>query len=112
MAIYAFDFDGTLCEDKFPDIGPVREHAMEQAKAIKADGNILILWTCRCGERLQEAIDFCKSHGLEFDYVNENQCHLVKPVSTNFAAVPNFKNRYPYVTQNLKNITFPIIPDS
>ena len=40
------------------------------------------------------------------------QCHLVKPVSTNFAAVPNFKNRYPYVTQNLKNITFPIIPDS
>lgn len=72
MAIYAFDFDGTLCEDKFPDIGPAREHAMKQAKAIKADGNILILWTCRCGERLQEAIDFCKSHGLEFDYVNEN----------------------------------------
>lgn len=72
MAIYAFDFDGTLCEDKFPDIGPAREHAIKQAKAIKADGNILILWTCRCGERLQEAIDFCKSHGLEFDYVNEN----------------------------------------
>lgn len=72
MAIYAFDFDGTLCEDKFPGIGPIREHAMKQAKAIKADGNILILWTCRCGERLQEAIDFCKSHGLEFDYVNEN----------------------------------------
>ena len=72
MAIYAFDFDGTLCKDKFPNIGPIREHAMKQAKAIKADGNILILWTCRCGERLQEAIDFCKSHGLEFDYVNEN----------------------------------------
>ena len=78
MAIYAFDFDGTLCEDKFPDIGPIRKHAMKQAKAIKADGNILILWTCRCGERLQEAIDFCKSHGLEFDYVNENVPENIK----------------------------------
>ena len=72
MKAIFFDFDGTLCEDKFPNIGPVRKHAMKQAKTIKADGNILILWTCRCGKRLQEAIDFCKSHGLEFDYVNEN----------------------------------------
>ena len=49
--------------------------------------------------------------GNVYIYPN-NQCHLVKPVSTNFTAVPNFKNRYPYVTQNLKNITFPIISDS
>ena len=72
MAIYAFDFDGTLCENRGPEIGPVREKAMKAAKQIKADGNTLILWTCRCGERLSEAIAFCRGHGLEFDYINEN----------------------------------------
>lgn len=72
MAIYAFDFDGTLCENRWPEIGPVREKAMKAAKQIKADGNTLILWTCRCGERLSEAIAFCRGHGLEFDYINEN----------------------------------------
>ena len=41
-----------------------------------------------------------------------DQCHLVKPVSANFTEVSNFSNLYSYFTQNLKNITFPIIPDS
>lgn len=45
-------------------------------------------------------------------YEIDSQCHSVKPFSINSTAVLNFRNRYPYVTQNLKNITFPIIPDS
>ena len=32
----------------------------------------LILWTCREGELLQEAIDYCASRGLEFYAVNSN----------------------------------------
>jgi hydroxymethylpyrimidine pyrophosphatase-like HAD family hydrolase len=76
--IYAIDFDGTLCENRFPDIGPPREHVIEAVKKIKEDGDTLILWTCRCGERLQEAVDFCKHKGLEFDYINENTKENIK----------------------------------
>lgn len=35
-----------------------------------------------------------------------NQCHLDKPVSTDFTPDPNFRNRCPYVAQNLKKIHF------
>lgn len=72
MAIWAFDFDGTLCEDRFPEIGPAKLQAIEKAKSIKAEGNIIILWTCRVNERLAEAVEFYRGYGLEFDYVNEN----------------------------------------
>ena len=72
MEIWAFDFDGTLCEDRFPEIGPVKLQAIEKAKAIKAEGNIIILWTCRVKDQLAAAVEFCRGYGLEFDYVNEN----------------------------------------
>lgn len=38
----------------------------------RRQGNKIILWTCRVGERLQEAVEWCKQYGLEFDAVNEN----------------------------------------
>lgn len=34
---------------------------------------IWILWTCRTGEALKEAVEYMKDvHGIIFDYVNEN----------------------------------------
>lgn len=41
-------------------------------------GNKVILWTCRCGERLQDAVMWCKRYGLEFDAVNENLPEMIK----------------------------------
>ena len=35
----------------------------------KKQGNKIILWTCREGERLQEAVEWCRGYGLEFDAV-------------------------------------------
>ena len=32
----------------------------------------MILWTCRCGEDLTAAVEWCRERGLEFDYINEN----------------------------------------
>ena len=32
----------------------------------KGTGDKVILWTCRCNDRLKEAVDFCKKYGLEF----------------------------------------------
>ena len=70
--VYAVDFDGTLCESAYPNIGAVKEHIIEHFKQLKDEGNTLILWTCRNGERLNEAIDWCEERGLFFDHINEN----------------------------------------
>lgn len=44
----------------------------------RKQGNKIILWTCRCGERLQDAVDWCKMYGLEFDAVNENLPEMIE----------------------------------
>lgn len=69
---YAVDFDGTLCENAYPSIGSPNRQLIEKLIGERIKGNIVILWTCRCGTMLEEAIAFCRSYGLEFDYVNEN----------------------------------------
>jgi hydroxymethylpyrimidine pyrophosphatase-like HAD family hydrolase len=71
--IIACDFDGTLCKNRFPLIGDPNNEVIENIKLEKATGSKIILWTCRTGKDLSEAIEWCKSkHGLIFDAVNEN----------------------------------------
>lgn len=68
----AVDFDGTLCEECFPKIGTENGQLILTLKRMKDEGHKLILWTCRAGEQLQDALDWCRFRGLEFDAVNEN----------------------------------------
>lgn len=68
----AIDFDGCLCKNMWPNIGLPNFDAINAAIRAKQEGAALILWTCRIGEKLENAIQFCKNYGLEFDAVNEN----------------------------------------
>ena len=68
----AIDFDGCLCSDAYPNIGKPHREIIEKALAEKANGTALILWTCREGQQLQEAVEACKRWGLSFDAVNNN----------------------------------------
>lgn len=70
--IIAIDFDGTLVEDRFPDIGTPNQLMIDYCKNLKKEGTKIILWTCRNGEKLTEAVEFCKQQGIVFDAVNEN----------------------------------------
>lgn len=74
--IIAVDFDDTLAKvgEKYPEIGePTYLLATLIAyRRIFKEHLQIILWTCRAGEDLQMAIDYCKEHGLEFDAVNED----------------------------------------
>ncbi len=70
--IIAVDFDGTLFEDDYPNIGRPIWNTINFCKNAQKNGDILILWTCRCGEDLKEAVEACAYIGLKFDYVNEN----------------------------------------
>lgn len=71
----AVDFDGTLVENKYPQIGMANPFIVKSVLKLKEyyGGCIcFILWTCRSGEDLNNAVDFCKKCNLPFDYYNEN----------------------------------------
>lgn len=68
----AIDFDGCLCADAYPAIGAPHWHVIKRAQIEREAGAKLILWTCREGALLAEAVAACRSWGLEFDAVNEN----------------------------------------
>ena len=76
--IIAYDFDGTLVEDKYPEIGkPLMGYTynrtmIDEAILLRENGHKIILWTCRNGKLLDEAVNFCKSQGLEFDAINDD----------------------------------------
>jgi len=75
----AVDFDGTLCEYAFPEIGQQTEDQiklMQHLIKMREDGHKLILWTNRGDSEeypvLTQAIIWCRERGLEFDAINEN----------------------------------------
>ncbi|MDN3666719.1 BT0820 family HAD-type phosphatase [Algibacter miyuki] len=70
--IIAVDFDGTIVEDAYPKIGKPMLFAFETLKKLQEDGHRLILWTYRCGEKLDDAVAFCKDNGIHFYAVNHS----------------------------------------
>ena len=70
--IIAVDFDGTLVEDKFPEIGEPIEWVWDDVFKMQERGAKIILWTSRDNERLKAAVEFCTSRGLHFDAINDN----------------------------------------
>ena len=70
--IIAVDFDGCLCKNAWPEIGEANTELIERLKASREAGNKLILWTCREGDALLKALQWCAERGLTFDAVNEN----------------------------------------
>ena len=71
--IIAVDFDGTIVTHEYPRIGKPIPFAIETLKKLQQEGHHqLFLWTCREGDLLQEAIDYCAQRGVEFYAVNAN----------------------------------------
>lgn len=74
--IYAFDFDGTIVTNKFPEIGTPIMNVVHLIHQVKAEGHYTILNTMREGEKLDAAVEFCNRLGIEFDAVNDNLPHM------------------------------------
>ena len=72
MMKIAVDFDGTIVEHKYPEIGKTMLFAFETLKAIQDQNHQLILWTFRSGKSLEEAVEFCRKNGIEFYAVNKS----------------------------------------
>ena len=80
--VFAIDFDNTLCENKYPDIGEPIQPIIDFCKNMKADGHKLILWTCREGELLIKAVSWCAKFGLYFDAINSNLPERIEQYGT------------------------------
>ena len=71
--IIATDFDGTITmHSRYPKLGVPRMGFIKYLIDCRKQGSKIILWTCRDGFLLEQALEFCKYYGLEFDAVNDN----------------------------------------
>lgn len=70
--IIAVDFDGTIVEHKYPEVGRELPFAIETLKKLQQEQHRIILWSVREGKLLQDAVDFCSERGLEFYAINSN----------------------------------------
>ena len=71
--IIAVDFDGTIVKHEYPRIGKEIPFAIDTLKRLQQSPDYqLVLWTVRQGAELLEAVEYCRSRGLEFYSVNSN----------------------------------------
>ena len=85
--VIAIDFDGTIVDHRYPDVGAPVPGAIEWMKRFQEAGAKLILWTMRSDKRgdgigpmgdgpdhdyLQDAVDYCRACGIKFWSVNGN----------------------------------------
>lgn len=75
--IIAVDFDGTLCENKYPDIGEPNMELIDFLMNCQLNGDKVILWTCRNEKQTKAAVEWCSEKGLVFDAVNENLPEII-----------------------------------
>ena len=70
--IIAVDFDGILCENRFPEIGKPYYDMIAAVREAMDLGHEVILWTSRVDDRLTEAVSWCEDRGLRFTSINDN----------------------------------------
>lgn len=70
--IIAVDFDGTIVENQFPDIGPEVPFALSTLRVLQKKGHKIVLWTVRADENLNNAVMFLKEKGIELYGINSN----------------------------------------
>ena len=68
----AIDFDGTIVDDRYPDIGREKPFAIEVLKKLIEERHRLVLWTVREGKLLDQAVEFCRERGVEFYAINRD----------------------------------------
>jgi hypothetical protein len=70
--VLAVDFDGTVVEDRYPEIGKPLPFAIDTLKRLHADGHRIVLWTFRHGRPLRNAVEFLESQGVQLYAVNQS----------------------------------------
>lgn len=67
--VIAIDFDGTIVEDAYPNIGVVRDGAVGVINNLMEQGHEVIIWTCREVCEIEHSL---YRYGINFTTINEN----------------------------------------
>ena len=76
--IIAVDFDNTIARTTFPEIHGEIPGAVDVLTRFQSVGHTVILWTCREGKVLNDALLWLADHGFTPDCVN---CHSEKQIA-------------------------------
>ena len=113
----AVDFDGTIVEHKYPEIGEEIPFATDTLKMLIRDHHRLILWSVREGQLLDDAVNWCRERGVEFYAVNrdypeettENNQHFSRKLKVdmfiddrNIGGLPDWGTIYRMVSHHKK----------
>ena len=82
MPIIAIDFDGTIIQDKYPDIGNPYPGAIQAINELYDDGYCIIIDSCRARDKEDEMIDWLNRNGVKYCHCNENCRILIRRYST------------------------------
>ena len=83
--IIAVDFDGTIVEHKYPEIGQEVPFAIDTLKMLIKDQHRLILWSVRDGALLDDDVEWCRTRGVEFYAVNKDYPEEEKEKNNHFS---------------------------
>jgi len=109
----AIDFDNTIVEEKYPDIGNLLPNAKKYINKLYEQGYFIIINTCRANEQEAEAEDFLYRKGIHFHKLNENQPGRILQYGTdcrkisadiyiddkNLGGLPDWKTIYKLIRQ-------------
>lgn len=115
--VIAVDFDGTIVEHRYPEIGEEIPFAIDTLKMLIADRNKVILYTMRNGKLLDEAVRWCSDRGVEFyainsdvpnDFVSDRDKNFSSKVNAdyfiddrNIGGLPDWTTIYKIITRGL-----------
>lgn len=73
--VIAIDFDGTIVEHEYPEIGELKYEAKDVINKLYEEGHSIIIWTCRSnanGHDFNDMIDFLIDNDIMYTEANEN----------------------------------------
>lgn len=70
--IIAVDFDGTVVEHEFPNIGMPQPGALQFISNCLTRGDYVIIWTCRTGRYLKAVKEYFAKNGFDHKRLKKN----------------------------------------
>jgi len=67
----AIDFDGTIAEDSFPELGAIKPYAAQVIKKVADHGGQIAIWTCRAGVYVNQIKELLNEYGIPYHTFNE-----------------------------------------
>lgn len=68
----AVDFDGTMVDHEYPEIGSPVPEALHWVKKFQEAGAQIILWTMRSGQTLDDAVKYMEASKIKLYGINRN----------------------------------------